>query len=425
MTNRAYAYTCTLAVAFGLTALSAGPPKLPPSAPLENTRQLQSTLSVDRDTYFSGEAAIFTLTVRNPASTPLEVPTLFSTANGCFVLTKRLEGGSPAPLSAKPICPFRLVETAAQATTRLASGEERQTTLSADALLSALGARAMSTGQFLNRPGYYQIEYVDTDPRPSAVFRVVAPHLDAAAVVKLQDVSYVDPATRRIVHMPAYRHVFALRWNNQSFICVSQAPDSRGRAVSADGRGDYAGADFPYVRVAVSPDSVTSIKATADAQDGLTVTWQDATSHWHLKLLGSAPPEPVPGAVQVGLDSTFERLNAAEARQFTATVIGSRNPNLRWSVSLGPGAPVGAQPGSVSASGMYAAPVTIARPYRVILTARSQADESRSAVAVVSLLTPAPVTASAEGGGSVDSPVPGILASPLSASAANPGAALR
>jgi len=298
-------------------------------------------------------------------------------------------------LSAKPICPFRLVEAAGSATTVLAGGEERQATLSSDTLLSALPWARNAGQNVLNRPGYYQVEYIDQTPRPSAVFRVVSPHLDAAAVIKLSDVSFVEPGNGQRVYVAAYRHVFALRWNDQTFICVSESPDSREQAISADSHGDYTGGDFPYVRIAASPNPVTSISATADQDGNLKIEWQDSKSRRHIKLLGSTAANPAGSPIQIGLNSTFEKLNAAEARQFTATVIGSSNTSLKWSVSLAPGAPAGAQAGTVSASGMYSAPAKVRIPYRVILTARSQADELRSAVAVVSLLPENPVLTSA------------------------------
>src|SRR5438094_660266 len=84
----------------------------------------------------------------------------------------------------------------------------RQATFSPDTLLSTL----KNVGpDVLDRPGYYQVEYLDQSPHPSAVFRVVSPHLEAAAVVRLSDVSFVDPGLGQRVYVVAYRHVFALR----------------------------------------------------------------------------------------------------------------------------------------------------------------------------------------------------------------------
>jgi hypothetical protein len=183
------------------------------------------------------------------------------------------------------------------------------------------------------------------------------------------------------VRLPAYLHVFALRWNNQSYICVSQSPDSSGRTVTADSKGDFAGADFPYVRIASSAEAVKSINASVDEHDRLTAIWVDAAGHWQGKSLNGAP-EMEPGAVQIGLESTLERVAAADSRQFTATVIGTAETAVKWSVALAPGAPSGAVTGTVTASGKYSAPANASRPYQVIVKARVA---GRSAMAVVLL----------------------------------------
>lgn len=379
-----------MVLAFSFTALSVGPKEQIPQVPAEKTVQLQSALSLDRIAYFPGEAGVFTLSVRNSESTPVEIPEPFSGAGGCFALRK-LEGGTLLPLSAGPICPSRVVENQTGSTAVLRGGELRQAVFNFDTLASALDGK---TTKVLNLPGYYQVEYL-YHSRPAVMFRVVRPHLDAATVVQLPDISYADPATGRDVSLPAYLHVLALRWNRQTFICVSQSPESSDRTPTADARGDYPGADFPYVRVATNLEPVTSITATVDPDSRVTIGWLDTTGQWQMKVLDNTLPDPEPGPVQIGMDSTLEELKAAEARQFTATVIGSENRNLEWSVTLGPGAPAGVQAGAVSASGLYSAPARVTRPYRVILKARSRADADKSAIAMISLLPPRPVTTAA------------------------------
>ena len=385
-----------LILAATFTAVAAGPPVS--ETTIENTRQLQSTLSLDRDTYFPGEAGFFTVTVRNPGSTPLEVPDPFSAGSSCFAMRKLLEGGTSIPLSTQPVCPSRVVETGAQTTAILAGGDQRQTIVSSDTLALALDANATAPGPpVLNRPGYYQVEYVYHHLHPSVVFRVVAPHLDADTVVRLQDVTYTDPNTGKPVRLPAYLHVLALRWNSQTFICVSQFPDSGGKGVSADARGDFPGAGFPYVRIATSQEPIRFLNATVDANDRLSVLWLDTAGHWQVQSFASALPEPEPGGVQIGLDSTCEKLSPSEGRQFNATIIGSADTILKWTVALAPGAPASAQTGAVSASGKYSAPASITRPYQVILRARSQADTAKSAIAVVTLSPPKAAAAALSG----------------------------
>ena len=103
-------------------------------------------------------------------------------------------------------------------------------------------------------------------------------------------------------------------------------------------------------------------------------------------------------AVQVGLESAFERLSSAETLQFSARVAGAANRSVYWSVPLAPGAPAGAQAGSVTPAGVYTAPAGITKPYVSIITAQSQADPSRSAVGVVALQPRNQNTLAAAGG---------------------------
>jgi hypothetical protein len=379
--------TPILLLTLTMTAAGAGLPA--PTAAVENTRQLQGTLTADRDTYFPGEAAMFTLTLKNPSSGSLEVPEPYSSANSCFELRKLLEGGVSLPLSARPICPSRIVDTKSRSTAVLGAGEERQSLISSDTLMSGSEELSVSQGPaVLNRPGYYQIEYSYHHVNPSVVFRVVTPRLDTATVLKLPDITYGDPSTGRTISVPAYMHLFALRWNNQSYICISQSPDSSGRAVAGDAHGDFEGTDFPYVRIATSTEAIRSLNASVDAHDRLTVIWVDAAGHWQGKTLNGRMPETETGAVQIGLDSTVEKLTPSDTKQFTATVIGVPNAPLKWTVALAPGAPAGAATGTVSASGKYSAPATVTRPYQVILKARLQSDSTKSAIAMVHLAPP-------------------------------------
>src|SRR5437867_4198532 len=242
-------HACILTITLTLSALSAGPTGQPPVTPVENTKELHSILGADRDTYFPGEAALFTLTLQNPKPSQLEIPAPFSSANGCFALRKVLDDGAVVTLSAQPICPSRVVDPTAPSTAILGGGEQRQASLSADTLASSLNATAQGqAGRALNRPGYYQLEYLYYHAHPSVVFRVAQPHFEAGAVAKLQDIAYTDPGTGKVVKISPYVHAFAVRWNNQSFICVSQNPGSNDAPVTADARGNFAGGDFPYVR---------------------------------------------------------------------------------------------------------------------------------------------------------------------------------
>ncbi len=383
-------HACMLTLTLTMSALTAGPTGQQSVAPVDNTRELNTVLAADRDTYFPGEAALFTFTVHNPKSKQLEVPAPFSASNSCFALRRVLDDGTVMTLSAQPICPTRVVD-GAPSITILGGGESRRASLSADTLASSLNSSTPATSaRVLNRPGYYQLEYLYYYAHPTLVFRVAQPRFEAAAVAKLQEIAYADPATNKIVRVSPYVHAFAVRWNNQSYICVSQNPDTKTAPLTPDARGNFAGSDFPYVRIAATSDSVKALTATADAQDRITIAWQDSAGAWQNKTLENYPAETETAAVHIGLDPTAERLNAGSERQFNATAIGAAG-NLKWSVSLGPGAPADARPGIVNATGLYSAPPKVSRPYTVIVRARATADSSRAAIAIVSIAPETPI----------------------------------
>ncbi len=70
-------------------------------------------------------------------------------------------------------------------------------------------------------------------------------------------------------------------------------------------------------------------------------------------------------------------LSASQSQQFTATVTGSSNTAVTWSLSPAVG--------TISASGLYTAPGVIASAQTVTVTATSVADATKSASATVNL----------------------------------------
>ena len=89
--------------------------------------------------------------------------------------------------------------------------------------------------------------------------------------------------------------------------------------------------------------------------------------------------------IEVGLDSTFEKVASGASLQLHARVAGAGNSAVKWSVVLGPGAPGGAPAGTVNANGRYEAPAEVSAPYPVIVVAQSMVDSSKAALGVVSL----------------------------------------
>ena len=110
-------------------------------------------------------------------------------------------------------------------------------------------------------------------------------------------------------------------------------------------------------------------------------SWQQA-NYWvdvEFTPTGVTPPTPV----EVSVNPSATTLNGGQTQQFSASVSGSSNTSVTWSVSP--------QIGTISANGLYTAPMPVSLSQTVTITARSAADATKSASAVVSLVaTPPP-----------------------------------
>ena len=376
-----------LTVAFSALAASGALHAQSAEVLMSNTLQLKTSLSLDRTVYFPGEAALVTITVQNPTAGPLAALAPFSIATGCLDLVQ-LSRNAPALMSAERICSFRPVDSDTP-TTIFAAGEQRQRNFNSYDPMFETGMYVLGDYEAVPRgPGDYWLRY-DFANGAEAAFRVVVPHVDAAAFARVPDGSYVDPITGATVPTEEYMHAFALRWNNQSFLCVTQSSTSMARIVAADPNGNFdpGGSPSEYFRVATSQNPVASISLTSDASGNLTLQWRDTLGTQQSMFLGTAPPAPTPRAVAVALDSIWVGMGSAQDQEFTGTVIGSSNTALTWTAALEENAPAGAQAGSVSSAGVYQAPERVTKPYNVVITARSQADPSAAALAFVSLGT--------------------------------------
>jgi hypothetical protein len=359
-------------------------------APAGNSARLVSSIGLDRSVYFPGEEAILTLAARNTNAAPLEVVAPFSSL-GCFELSRVSATGSLVPLYARPVCTLRAAESAASKVV-LRAGEESRVSVSFEDLWPGSSASTLP-----GTAGYYQL--VQAASGASTVFRIAMPRLEAATAARLRDITYEDPATRRQVRLAAYMHVFSLRWNNQSILCVALSPSLRDKAVTTDSAGNVTSVGVPYRRLATLAGPLASVTVTASAENNLAITWADTRGGSRTMLEASDQQGGAVEVVQVGMSSTFERMTPADTQQFSAKVDGAANRNVFWSVAVAPGAPAGSLPGAVTAAGKYTAPARISKPYAVIVTAQSQADPSKSAVGIVSLQPQNQNALAAAGGG--------------------------
>ncbi|MCC7157780.1 MAG: IPT/TIG domain-containing protein [Bryobacterales bacterium] len=92
-------------------------------------------------------------------------------------------------------------------------------------------------------------------------------------------------------------------------------------------------------------------------------------------------------AIGVTVSPTSVTLGQGQTQQFTATVTGTTNQQVTWSV-----APTGAW--SISSTGLFTAPGTIAALQTVTVTATSVAQQTATGTATVSLVPPTPTITS-------------------------------
>src|ERR1017187_8927080 len=93
--------------------------------------------------------------------------------------------------------------------------------------------------------------------------------------------------------------------------------------------------------------------------------------------------------VSVSVSPSSVNLLAGGSQQFSTTVLGSANTNVTWTLS----SPIG----TISATGLYTAPATIAAAQTVTVKATSASDSSKSASATVTLNAPVNVTVTPAG----------------------------
>ena len=98
---------------------------------------------------------------------------------------------------------------------------------------------------------------------------------------------------------------------------------------------------------------------------------------------GKTNPTPVTPAITIALGTTPSSLAVGQTFQFSATVSNSSNPAVTWAVGGVAGG--NSTVGTISSSGLYAAPAMVPTPQSVNITATSQADSTKSVSASVTI----------------------------------------
>ncbi len=119
---------------------------------------------------------------------------------------------------------------------------------------------------------------------------------------------------------------------------------------------------------------------------------------------GSTPPPNPPPAVSVTVTPASASLFLGQTQQFTATVSGSSNPAVNWSVNGVAGG--NSVVGTITAQGLYTAPNILPSSTTVTVTATSQADSQASGSATVTIksdvqVVVSPASASVQAGQSL------------------------
>jgi hypothetical protein len=95
-----------------------------------------------------------------------------------------------------------------------------------------------------------------------------------------------------------------------------------------------------------------------------------------------------PPSGSVAVSPASANIRAGSTYMFTATVTGSSNTGVSWSVNSAPG--VSSTLGTIDSSGNYTAPAALPSPNTVSVTATSAADSTKSSSSAVTLLNPTP-----------------------------------
>jgi hypothetical protein len=102
----------------------------------------------------------------------------------------------------------------------------------------------------------------------------------------------------------------------------------------------------------------------------------------------TTPPVVPPAAVTVSVSPTSATIRAGATYKFSASVSGSSNTSIAWSVNSVAGG--NSALGAIDSSGNYTAPVVLPTPNTVSITATSAADNTKSDSSAITLLNPTP-----------------------------------
>ena len=164
-------------------------------------------------------------------------------------------------------------------------------------------------------------------------------------------------------------------------VAVTPPAATLGVGQTAQFSATVTGSSNQQVTWSITPAGVGSVSssglytAPASIASVQTITVQ-ATTNATPTVAGAATVTLTP--VTVSMNPTSASLDAGQSVQLAATVVGTSNQQVTWSLS-----PAGI--GAVSTSGLYVAPASVSAQQTVTATATSAADATKSAAAVITL----------------------------------------
>ena len=150
---------------------------------------------------------------------------------------------------------------------------------------------------------------------------------------------------------------------------------------TADSSGNYAFSGIPNGSCTVTPSK--SGYSFSPASQSATINGA-SVANLNFTVSANSPPPVV-----ISISPTSATVITGGTQQFTATLQNTSNTAVTWQVNGGTGG--NATTGRISSSGLYTGPGTVPNPATVTVTAVSQADPSKSASALVTVVTQAPV----------------------------------
>lgn len=191
------------------------------------------------------------------------------------------------------------------------------------------------------------------------------PTKSASATVTVVPVVTVTVSPTSVKLAPSASKQFSAQVTGTSNTSVSWSISGAGCSGSGCGAITSAGL---YTAPAIIPNpAVVTVTVTSQA---------DTTKSASAEVSIATP-------VSITIAPTTALITVGAQRQFQATVTGSSNVGVTWTVS-GAGC-AGSTCGTVSSSGLYTAPTTVPNPPTVKVTATAQADTTQSASAVLTI----------------------------------------